>query len=122
MRQIIFLLIIVLFLSFCSAKAYKSELDFANNMAKQGLWKEAYLRWQRVLETGKESAAIHNNMAIALEQMGKREEAEKEYKKALELAPNNTRIKSNYERFKDFGLGKKENEKEEKKGKRKKEK
>ncbi len=108
MRQIIFLLIIVLFLSFCSAKVQKSELDFANDLARDGLWKEAYLRWQRVLDSGKESAAIHNNMAIALEQMGKRKEAENEYKKALELAPNNARIKSNYERFKDFGISKKE--------------
>lgn len=106
-------------MSFCSAKTQKSELEFANNLAAQGLWKEAYMRWQRVLESGKENAAIHNNMAIALEQMGKREEAEKEYKKALELAPRNARIKSNYERFKDFGLGKKEKEK---KGKGKKEK
>lgn len=122
MRHIIFLLIIVLFLSFCSAKVQKSELDFANDLARQGLWKEAYLRWQRVLDSGKETAAIHNNMAIALEQMGKRDEAEKEYKKALELAPNNNRIKSNYERFNDFGISKKEKEKKEKKGKGEKEK
>jgi Flp pilus assembly protein TadD len=112
----------VLFLSFCSAKVQKSELDFANDLAREGLWKEAYLRWQRVLDSGKETAAIHNNMAIALEQMGKRDEAGKEYKKALELAPNSARIKTNYERFKDFGSDKQEKEKKKKKGKGEKEK
>ena len=98
----IFIISAVLLLSFCSVRGGKSEFDFANRLAQQGLWKEAYLRWERVAAAGKESAALHNNMAIALEEMGKREEAEKEYQKALKLSPNNSRIKSNYERLKSF--------------------
>jgi tetratricopeptide (TPR) repeat protein len=105
-RRIIFSITIilstaaVLFFSSCSARMGKSEFDFANKLAQQELWKEAFMRWERALAKGEDNAAIHNNMAIALEQMGKRDEAEKEYQKALKLSPNNSRIKGNYERFK----------------------
>lgn len=102
LKLTIFIISAVLLLSFCSVRGGKSEFDFANRLAQQGLWKEAYMRWERAATAGKDSAALHNNMAIALEQMGKREEAEKEYQKALKLSPNNSRIKSNYERLKSF--------------------
>ena len=107
MRRIIFSITIilstaaVLFFSSCSTRTGKSEFDFANKLAQQELWKEAFMRWERALAEGEDSAAIHNNMAIALEQMGKRDEAEKEYQKALKLSPNNSKIKGNYERFKN---------------------
>lgn len=73
------------------------------------------MRWQRVIASGKDNAKLHNNMAIALESMGKTEEAEKEYRKALEMDPNNPRIKSNYDSFKTFlGRGDKLEQKTEK--------
>lgn len=106
---------IIVLLSFCSTKNTKAELDFANSLAKQGLWKEAYMRWQRVAANGKDNASVHNNMAIALESMGKTEEAEKEYQKALEMDPKNPRIKSNYDSLKTFlGKGDKVDQKVEK--------
>lgn len=74
-------------------------------MAKQGLWKEAYMRWQKIAAGGKDSAKLHNNMAIALESMGKTDEAEKEYRKALEMDPKNAKIIANYDSLKTF-LGK----------------
>ncbi len=84
-------------------------------MAKQGLWKEAYMRWQKVAAGGRENAKLHNNMALALESMGKTEEAEKEYQKALEMDPKNPRIKSNYDSLKTFlGKGDKVDQKVEK--------
>lgn len=86
----------------CAGKSYSSEFDFANNLAKKGLWEEAYMRWQKILDSGKESAALYNNIAIALENMGKPEEAEKAYKKALKLSPDSSKIKSNYDRLKKF--------------------
>jgi Flp pilus assembly protein TadD len=85
----------------CSAKkVYKSEFDFANKLGQEGLWKEAHYRWQKILAEGKESAALYNNIAVALEEMGRFEEAEEAYKKALKLAPNNSTIRSNYDRLK----------------------
>lgn len=124
LKLTIFIISAVLVFSFCSVKGGKSEFDFANRLAQKGLWKEAHMRWERALAAGVENAAIHNNMAIALEQMGKREEAEKEYQKALKLEPNNSRIKGNYERLKNFlkseDKDKKDNEDNEKKGKKEK--
>ena len=127
MKLTIFIISAVLLFSFCSVRGGESEFDFANRLAQKGLWKEAHMRWERALATGKNSAALHNNMAVALEQMGKREEAEKEYEKALKLSPNNSRIKGNYERLKNFlksedksedkSKDKKDNEKKNKKEK-----
>lgn len=111
-----------LLFSFCSVKhSYKSEFDFANKLAQQSLWKEAHWRWQKVLASGTESAALYNNIAIALEQMGRFEEAEKAYKKAMKLAPHNSSIQGNYKNFKKFIKGevdkdeKDENEKKKRK-------
>jgi Tfp pilus assembly protein PilF len=89
-----------LFFYSCAGNKYSSEFDFANKLAQRGLWKEAQIRWQKILDSGKKSASLYNNIAIAFENMGKPKEAEKAYKKALALSPNNSRIKSNYEGFK----------------------
>jgi Flp pilus assembly protein TadD len=98
-KFLILTILALVLLNSCSTKRYGSEFEFANALAQKGLWKEAYFRWQKALEAGKDTPAIHNNMAIALEEMGKLEEAENEYKKALEMAPNNEQIKRNLERF-----------------------
>ena len=122
MRFLIITLIIFGLFNFCSTRTTRPELDFANKMAKAGLWKEAYFRWQKILPRQKDNAAIHNNMAVALEQMGKIDEAEKEYQLALKLAPGNTYIQKNYNKFKDNQnrVDKEEDEgKKEKKKKRK---
>jgi Flp pilus assembly protein TadD len=106
--------------SFCSSKTdkVKTEIDFANRMAMSGLWKEAYFRWQKALTEGGESALLHNNMAVALEEMGKFKEAEKEYEKALKLAPNSTFIKTNLKSLKRLLEGKESKEMEKSKSKK----
>jgi tetratricopeptide (TPR) repeat protein len=93
--------LIVVWLGGCSVhNVSKSEFDFANKLAKQGLWKEAQYRWERALKKGQETAAIYNNIAVSMEEAGKFDEAEKMYQKALSLSPNNSSIKSNYDRLK----------------------
>ena len=94
------LMLTSLFFYSCAGNKYNSEFDFANKLAKKGLWKEAQMRWQKILDSGQESASLHNNIAIAFEKMGKPKEAEKAYKKALALSPNSSKIKSNYDRLK----------------------
>lgn len=94
-----FLMLIVVFVFNSCATHRHEEFDFANKMAREGLWQEAYFRWQKVLKNEPDNASLHNNIAIALEQMGKKEEAEMEYKLALKLDPGNSFIKKNYDRF-----------------------
>lgn len=101
MKFQIFIIIPLLFLCSCTKNKFKSEFDFANKLARQGLWEEAQFRWIKSLKSEKNTAAIHNNLAIALERKGKIKEAEEEYKKALKLEPNNNFIKKNYQRFKE---------------------
>ncbi len=111
MKIIVIMLLVVVVLGGCSAKnVYKSEFDFANKMAQEGLWKEAYYRWKNILAGGKENAAIYNNIAVALEHLGRFEEAGESYKKALALSHNNSTIQFNYDKFKKL-LEKKNDEK-----------
>lgn len=100
-----------------------SEFNFANKLARQGLWKEAHYRWKKVLAAGNESAAVYNNIAVALEHMGRFDEAEEAYKKALEISPNNSSIDSNFKKYKKLMSGENgDSEKGEENGKRKKKK
>lgn len=101
MRHLVIIICAITLFNFCASRSLQTEFAFANKMAKEGLWKEAYFRWQKLLPQKTDSAALHNNIAVALEQMGKIEEAEKEYKRALKLAPGSNYIQKNYERFKD---------------------
>ena len=67
-----------------------------------------------MLSKGKKTAAIFNNMAVALENMGKLDMAEKMYKKALELSPNHPQIQSNYDKLKGKSIKDIKREKNEK--------
>lgn len=125
MKRLIFCLILIsLVFNFCSPRRVrvKTEVDFANRMAMSGLWKEAYFRWEKSLSQVKETALLHNNMAVALEQMGKFKEAEKEYEKALKLSPDNTYIKTNLKSLKRILEGKDVEEEKFKKGEKRKKK
>jgi len=46
-----------------------------------------------------DSAAAHNNLAVAYEKKGMFKEAQEEYDKALELNPHNKYIQANYKKF-----------------------
>ncbi len=120
MKRILIPIMIIAVLVGCSANKglVKTEFAFANKLAKEGLWKEAYYRWKRSLVEGQKNVAVFNNMAIALEKMGKFDEAETTYKKALAIAPNNPTVKSNLEKLQKYLRG--EDDADEKKSKGKK--
>lgn len=117
MKKLIYLSLCVVLFAGCAMNRYRSDFEFANRLAKEGLWKEAYYRWQKALATKSDSAALHNNLAVALESLNRLPEAEQEYQQAMKLAPGNTQIQSNYNRFKknlsknDKDLRKNDNEK-----------
>jgi Tfp pilus assembly protein PilF len=80
----------------------KKQVEFGINVAQRGLWREAIYRWERAVEIDPTYAAAQNNLAIAYEHEGDLEKARAAYEKALELEPNNTSIRQNYELFREI--------------------
>jgi len=80
----------------------KKQVEFGISVAQRGLWREAIYRWERATEIDPTYAAAHNNLAIAYEHEGELDKARAAYEKALQLEPNNSYIKQNYELFKEI--------------------
>ena len=80
----------------------KKQVEFGISVAQKGLWREAIYRWERATEIDPTYAAAHNNLAIAYEHEGELDKARAAYEKALQLEPNNSYIKQNYELFKEI--------------------
>jgi Tfp pilus assembly protein PilF len=84
----------------CSGPRPLSQLKIGIWAAERDLWEEAVFRWAKVLQAAPNSAAAHNNLAVAYEKKGMIPEAKQEYELARKLAPQNSYIKINFERFK----------------------
>ena len=80
----------------------KAQVEFGINVAQRGLWREAIYRWEKAVELDPTYAEAFNDLAIAYEHEGQLDKARKAYEKALELAPNNSQIRQNYELFKEI--------------------
>ncbi len=80
----------------------KKQVEFGVSVAQRGLWREAIYRWERAAQIDPTYAAAHNNLAIAYEHEGDLDKARAAYEKALQLEPNNSYIKQNYELFKEI--------------------
>ena len=86
---------------------------FGIRAAQKDLWNEAIFRWEKAVRSNPNSAAAHNNLAVAYEKKGLIEKAKKEYEIAIKLSPNHAQIKSNYQNFKEYYSAENgENEKE----------
>lgn len=105
MRRVASLAAALLFLSCASQQAAVSareQMRQGVEAAVAGLWQEAAFRFERARALGRETPELLNNLAVAYEALGRYEEALATYKKALELAPTNARIRRNYARFAEF--------------------
>jgi len=80
----------------------ETQMKFGTDVAKKGLWREAAFRYEQAITKAPDNAHAHNNLAVALEANGDFARALAEYKKALELDPNNNYIRRNYARFAEF--------------------
>ena len=80
----------------------KTQVQFGIRVAQLGLWRKALAHWERAVKLDPTYAPAYNNLAIGYEQQGEFEKARNAYEKALELNPNNTYIKQNYELFKEI--------------------
>ena len=89
--------------SFADAKKdAKSQVDFGISVAQRGLWREAIYRWEKATQIDPTYAAAFNDLAIGYEHEGQLDKARKAYERALELDPNNSQVRQNYELFKEI--------------------
>ena len=102
--RILTLIILLSTLLSCSTSelTFRTIARFGNQMAREGLWREAEFRWKQALEKDPGNFMLLNNLAIAAEVRGDREEAKRLYEAALKLNPDSSHIKRNYEKFKRF--------------------
>jgi type IV pilus assembly protein PilF len=80
----------------------RAQVEFGINVAQRGLWREAIYRWEKAVELDPRYAAAFNDLAVGYEHEGQLDKARKAYEKALELDPNNSQIRQNYELFKEI--------------------
>jgi Flp pilus assembly protein TadD len=86
----------------CSSGGMGGQIAFGADVARQGLWREAAFRFEKAIAVDPKNARAHNNLAVALEATGDFTRALEEYKKALELDPQDNYIRRNYARFAEF--------------------
>ena len=60
---------------------------------KEGHWDIAETHFRKAIEANPELAEAHYNLALSLDKLGNHGDATKHFKKALDLAPDNPKIK-----------------------------
>jgi Tfp pilus assembly protein PilF len=80
----------------------KEQVEFGIQVAQRGLWREAIYRWERATQIDPTYAPAFNNLAVAYEHEGQLDKARSAYEKALELEPNNSMIRQNFDLFKEI--------------------
>lgn len=79
----------------------ESQVDFGIKVAQKKLWREATYRFEKAVEIDPTYPAAWNNLAIAYEEQGKLDDANKAYTKAVGLDPDNILIRQNFDLFKE---------------------
>jgi len=74
-------------------------MEFGTEAARQGLWREATLRWERAVKGDPANARLHNNLAVAYESLGRFADSDREYREARRLDPESRSIRDNHESF-----------------------
>lgn len=90
---------LVILFTACSSSLPMDQIDFGIKAARLDLWDEAIFRWKKFLQIKPESAAAHNNLAVAYEKKGLWEEAKEQYELALKYDPKDKHIISNHNQF-----------------------
>ena len=85
-----------------SDEAWRAEKAYGTEMARKGFWREALFRYEKAAALKPGDAETQNNLAVSYESIGDTARALEAYKRALELAPQDTQIKRNYARFAEY--------------------
>lgn len=85
-----------------AGEAFKDQIKFGNEAARQNLWAEARFRWQKVLSAEPGNGVAHNNLGVALEREGKIEEAVEHYRLAVKALPENEYARKNLQRCEEL--------------------
>src|SRR5712692_6361483 len=83
-------------------ESWKAQKAYGAKMAQRGFWREALFRFQRAAAEQPDDPQVQNDLAVAYESVGDTARALAAYKRALELAPNDQKIKRNYARFAEY--------------------
>jgi Flp pilus assembly protein TadD len=82
--------------------AFHEQKAFGAQMARKGFWREALFRFEKASAIKPDDPEIQNDLGVAYESVGESVKALTAYKRALELAPNDQKIKRNYARFAEY--------------------
>ncbi len=76
-----------------ASSAGRADSDEGVGHYRQGHWDVAEGHFRKAIKVDAKLAEAHFNLGLALDKMGKHDEATASFKKALELAPNKVAIK-----------------------------
>jgi hypothetical protein len=85
-----------------NAAAWKDQNSYGSEMARKGFWREALFRYEKAAALHPDNPEVQNNLGVAYESIGETSRALSAYKRALELAPQDAKIKRNYARFAEY--------------------
>ena len=85
-----------------AGKSAAGQMELGYKAARRGYWQEALTRFQQADAVRPDQPRILNNMAVALEAVGRFDDALTTYERAREIAPNDRNLRRNQRALKEF--------------------